>query len=320
MRLTLFPLILALTLSPFLAFAQTELVLPRAGITPESTFYFADRLSEAFRQFFTLNQEGKARLQIVFAAERVAEIKIMLETKGVETKGLDIAQSRLRAHVADAATIIAAEKADGKDVAALAKELGDGLNGPKSALSEAFKSEKRALQAKEKELKIKTREAQAVGDATRVTALLKTLDEVRAQRELLELKEEAAEEALEREEERIEEAMEAKEEAEKAIREAEEEQQDVFEEALEEGVAVSAEAFAQFDSLLAQAKSALTAGNFTEAKQLSKQAAKSLDVVEETIEALEETREAKEQEEESRKKQEGAADGTEGEREDSDDE
>ena len=85
------------------AFAQSpQVALPSAGLTPESNFYFLDKFGEAFREFFTFNPDGKAHLRITFAAERIAEIKVILETKGVEAQGLEVAQSRLQAHLANA--------------------------------------------------------------------------------------------------------------------------------------------------------------------------------------------------------------------------
>ena len=260
-------------------FAQNQQVaLPSAGLTPESPFYFFDKFGEAMRSFFTFNPEGKAHLQITFASERVAEIKIILETKGVEAKGLEVAKSRLQAHLANAASIVVDQKAEGKDVSSLAKELDDEFESPKSALEQTFKEQEQ--QAK---------------------SLVQQLGQVKAQKELLELKEEEVEDALEREEERIEEEIEAREEAEEAIREAEKEKQEVLDEAAEEGLIAPAEAFGKFDGLLAQAKSALAAGNFQEAKRLAKQAEKILDGVEEAIEDLEE---AKEKEEELKEEQE----------------
>mgnify|MGYP001601475809 CR=1 FL=1 len=259
-------------------FAQNQQVaLPSAGLTPESPFYFFDKFGEAMRSFFTFNPEGKAHLQITFASERVAEIKIILETKGVEAKGLEVAKSRLQAHLANAASIVVDQKAEGKDVSSLAKELDDEFESPKSALEQTFKEQEQAK------------------------SLVQQLGQVKAQKELLELKEEEVEDALEREEERIEEEIEAREEAEEAIREAEKEKQEVLDEAAEEGLIAPAEAFGKFDGLLAQAKSALAAGNFQEAKRLAKQAEKILDGVEEAIEDLEE---AKEKEEELKEEQE----------------
>ncbi|MDP3974835.1 MAG: hypothetical protein Q8P88_00915 [Candidatus Jorgensenbacteria bacterium] len=290
--------LVSLLIAPALVLAQGQAVLPSAGITPASPFYFLDKIGEGLREFFTFNPEGKARLQITFAAERVAEIKIILETKGIEAKGLEVAQARLQAHLANAATIVTNRKSEGKDVRALAKELDDEFDGPKSALKETFKAEKRALEGKEKELKAKIREARQAGDTALVETLVQELGAVKAQKELLELKEKEQEEALEKEEERLEEAMEAQEDAEKAIREAEEEKQEVADEAAEEGITVPAGTFEEFDGLLAQAKAFFDRGDYQGAKQLAKQAEKNLEAAEEAIEDLEEAEELKEEQEE----------------------
>lgn len=292
---SVFALVTMFTLGSGTVFAQNQAVLPDAGLTPESPFYFLDKFGEALRTFFTFNPEGKARLQITFAAERISEIKVILETKGVEAKGLEVAQSRLQAHLANAATIVTDQKSEGKDVTALAKELNDEFEGPKTALEEAFKAEKRALEAQEDELKAKIREAQRAGDAVQVEALVKQLGEVKAQKTLLELKEEEQEEALEREEERLEEEMKAKEKAEKAIRDAEEEKQDVLDEAAEDEITVPSETFGKFEELLTQARSAFSTGNYQEAERLAEQAEKSLDAVEGAIEDLEDAKEKAEE-------------------------
>lgn len=300
--------IISLILTPVLVLAH-HTALPSPGLTPESPFYFLDRLGEALQEFFTFNPEGKARLQITLAAERVAEVKIILETKGVKAPGLAVAQERLQANLARATAIVTDEKSKGKDVSALARDLSDEFGGSKSALEDTFKQEKRELKIKEEELKAKIREARRAGDAARVEALVKELAEVKAQKELLELKEEEQEEALENAEERLEEEMEDRAEAEKAIREAEEEKQGILDEAQEEGVEVPSSAFEKFDRLLAQAKELFGRNNYQGAKQLAKQAEKSLDQIEDAIEELEEAQEKaeelkEEQEEKEREAQE----------------
>ncbi len=93
----------------------------------------------------------------------------------------------------------------------------------------------------------------------------------------------------------LEEQMDIKEAAEKSIREAEEEKQELVDEAAEEGITVPAEAFGKFDDFLAQAKSALAAGNFAEAKQLAKQAEATLENIDDAIDGLREEKELKEE-------------------------
>ena len=282
------------------AFAQSpQVTLPSAGLTPESSFYFLDKFGEALRSFFTFNPEGKALLEITFASERVAEIKVILETKGVEAKGLEVAQSRLQAHLANAVTIVTDQKSEGKNVTSLAKELDDEFEGPKSALKQIFKDQERALEAQEKELKAKIREARLAGDAAQVEALVKQLGEVKAQKELLEQKEDERGKDLDEQEKALEEQMEAKDEAAKKIREAEKEKAEAIREARKEGLNIPSEIFAQFDNLLAQAKAAFDSGKYEEAKQLAKQAEKNLDAVDDKIEDLEK---AKEEEKELKEK------------------
>ncbi len=288
--------IISLLFVPFLVFAQNG-ALPNAGLTPESPFYFFDKLGEALREFFTFSPEGKARLQIAFAAERVAEIKIVLETKGVDAKGLEVAEARLREHLGEAAEIVIKQKNKGKDVSQLAKELNDDFEEPKSALSDSFKAEKKALEAKEDDLKNQIKAARRAGDNAKVEALAQELGQVKAQLELLELKEEEIEDELEAEEERIEEEMEAQEKAEKAIREAEEEKQEVIDEAKKEGVELPATAFTKFNRLLAQAKELFAKENYQGAKQLAEQAEDAIENVEDVIEELEEQKEELEDEE-----------------------
>lgn len=304
----IFVYVLAVSLlSGGVVFAQNETALPNPGITPESRFYFLDTFGEFLREFFTFSPEGKARLQITFAAERIAEIKVILETKGVKARGLGVAQSRLLAHLADATAIVIEQKEEGEDASALAEELDDAFEGPKSALEEAFRAKKQALEAEEDELKAKIKEDRRAGDVAQIESLVRQLREVKAQKELLEQEKEEQEEALEREEERLEEEMEAQEEAKKAIREAEAEKQEVLEEAVEEDVVVPAEAFEKFDRFLVQAKELFDRGNYQGAKQLAKQAKKSLDAVADAIEALEEAKEKEEELKEEREEKEREA-------------
>lgn len=86
-----------------LATAHPEgIVLPSPGLTPASPFYFLDRFGEWISEFFTFNAEGKARLQIKFAWERLAEIQVLIETRGVEAPGLEVARERLSGHLSKA--------------------------------------------------------------------------------------------------------------------------------------------------------------------------------------------------------------------------
>ena len=146
----------------------------------------------------------------------------------MNAKGLEVAQSRLQEHLGNAAEIVVKQKNKGKNVSELAKSISDDFDANKEALKRVFKDQKRSLEAREDEFKAKIREARRAGDTAQVEALVKELGEIKAQKELLGLKEEEQEEALEQEEEKIEREMEKKEDAEKAIKEAEEEKREVL--------------------------------------------------------------------------------------------
>jgi len=261
-------------------------------------------LGEALQEFFTFNPEGKARLQITFAAERIAEIKIILETKGVEARGLDVAQARLKSHAAKAADIIEKEKGKGKDVSKLAGEIVDNFHLQRKAVKQAFEGVKDEFKAKKRQLHEELLTAIRAGDAEAQERIRSDLVQIETAKDEAEAKKDASIDALEAEKDRLHDELDEKgrqEDAEKAIQEAEEERQEVLDEAAEEDIVVPSEAFEKFDRLLAQSKELFDKENYQGAKQLAKQAEKSLDTVEDAIDDLEE---AKEKEEELKEEQE----------------
>ncbi len=161
-------------------FAQEEqTALPRAGLTPESTFYFLDRLGENLREFFSFNPEAKAKLQIEFAGERIAEIKVLVETKGPETKGVERARTLLIGNVAHAAEIMQEIKSSGREVSALAKELDDEFDRQEQLLVQTFQDAQKKL--KEDRLAIVQtliEEAQKLGDTEQVVGLKAQAEEL----------------------------------------------------------------------------------------------------------------------------------------------
>lgn len=176
-------LAVSILLIPVLAGAHgLEVVLPSAGLTPESPFYFLDRFGENLQEFFTFNSETKAKLQIEFAGERIAEIKIMIEEKGVHTEGIDKAKLLLLANVAYAAEIINQEKSSGKDVTALAKDIDDQFDAREKLLTQTFLDARAKLLAERMSIKNKLLvEAQTAGDAARVAELTQQLSDLQEQ-------------------------------------------------------------------------------------------------------------------------------------------
>lgn len=217
------------------AFAQSQQIqLPSAGLTPESTFYFLDRLGENLLQFFTFNPEAKAKLQIEFAGERIAEIKVMVEKKGVNAKGLTIAESLLQANVAYAAEIVNEEKIVGKDVTALAKTLNDEFDARDKFLEQIFKDAKVQLKAQRKEIKTNLlAEARRIGDTAQIALLEGQLNDINGQIDALGQKKDQLENSLQNEQKNIEKEMSEADQEDEEIEQKEEQEAEEVEEAVE---------------------------------------------------------------------------------------
>ena len=186
------------------AYAQDEeLELPSPGITPDSPFYVLDMFFEDMQEFFTFNPEAKARLHVAFAAERIAEIKVMLETKGVEAKGLDVAEARLEAHVAKAVDIIESEQEKGSDVSALVHEILDDFHKQRQAVKEAFGEAKEEFLSEKKALQEQLRAANKAGDTALQERIRQELAEIEAGKDAAEAEKDKAIAALEAERNRL---------------------------------------------------------------------------------------------------------------------
>lgn len=285
--------IISLLFVPFLVFAQSG-TLPSAGLTPESPFYFFDKLGEALQRFFTFNPESRARLEITFAKERVAEIKVILEDKGVSAKGLGVAEERLSDNLARATAILADQKRAGKDTSNLARGLSDDFDSAHETLKNTFKSEIDTLDAKIDELKAKLKEVRLTGDTAQAEALTKEISDLKAQKELLKQHEDKNDGDIEEENEHLDEALGLKEEAAEKIKDAEEEKADILKKAQEDNLTIPDGAFKGFDALLFQAKAAFDAGNYEDAKRLAKEVKKNLKEAEKHLENLKDAKDDEE--------------------------
>lgn len=261
--------------------------LPSAGLTPHSPFYFLDRLGETLRDFLTFNKEAKARLQIEFAKERIAEIKVVLETRGVEAPGISIAELHLKNNLSRAADILEEQKRDGSDVEIFARELDEEFEHSADVLRDAFRDQKQKIKDQEEDLKQQIRVAKMSGNVAQEIELREQLEELRAERKKLESRESEQEDSLSEEEEKLEKHLGDREGAVKAIREAEEKRLEVLGEAVHKEVEVSDSEFKKFDQLLSQSKELFSRENYQGARQLAKRAKESLEEVKDAIDELE---------------------------------
>jgi len=141
------------------------------GLTPDSPFYFLDKFIESLQEMLTFNQDAKAKLQMQFAAERVAEIKAMIQNNGPKDKGIQEAQARLEEHTKKASEIIKEEKDAGKDVTELETELKDSINSNDQELEDTIQNSEQDLQDKKDVLEQQIHQAEQTGDNTKIEDL-----------------------------------------------------------------------------------------------------------------------------------------------------
>lgn len=214
--------------------------LPNAGLTPASPFYFLERFFEGLQDFLTFNPEAKAKLHLAFAAERVAEIKVILKTRGVNGRGLEVAQARLEAHAAKAADIVKAEKAKGRDVKRFASEIVDGFHIQRRAAKQVFREMKDELFERKKQLHEELVAAVKAGDTEAQEKIEAELVEIELAKDEAEAKKDAAVAALEAEKDRLQDELEGEKRAEDKARDANEKERDRRRKGLEERRALEA--------------------------------------------------------------------------------
>lgn len=137
---------------------------------PNSPFYFLDLWRDNLNLLLaSFTPETKAKLHLKIAAERIVEVKMMLEAKNVSAPGLDTALANITQNIEGARVIVKTEGNRGKPVAKLASELNQTLDNQQEALRIIAK-------AGDERIRLKVRAAQeAVKD-----------DEIEIEDELLE--------------------------------------------------------------------------------------------------------------------------------------
>ena len=78
MKKIIFSIIILSLFSGAVSLAQ-DTELPDAGLTPDSPFYFLERISEGIGTFFTFGSLKKAERYAKLATERIAEVQAVIE-------------------------------------------------------------------------------------------------------------------------------------------------------------------------------------------------------------------------------------------------
>lgn len=146
---------------------------------PGETLYPVKTLTEDVRSALTTDPVSKARLEISFAERRIAELQKLLEEKGVEPRGLEIAEARLQKNLARAADMVKISARSGKN-GEFAAEIIDKLNRQRSSVRDMFAKSNKGFRAKQKELHSKLLEALSAEDVELRETLQAELDEIKA--------------------------------------------------------------------------------------------------------------------------------------------
>jgi len=86
-KISLLTALLFLSLSLGVGVLAQEAELPSPGLTPDSPFYFLERISEGIGTFFTFGDLKKAERYAALAAERIAEVQAVVEKGKPEAAG-----------------------------------------------------------------------------------------------------------------------------------------------------------------------------------------------------------------------------------------
>ncbi len=285
---TLKILAVSVLMMPVLVFGQVattstttpEIVLPAAGLTPSSPLYFLNRVSEALQEFFTFNPEAKARLELQFAAERIAEIQKMLVDSGATAPGIDVAKARLADNLAKATAAVDSIKNSGKDTSALAKEVSDKITSEKLALKKVFNREDGSLSEQQKSLQEKISEANKAGDSAKAQELEKDLSSVGSERDALKKHEDESSQNFDSEDEKADSSLSLKEQAQSAIDDAKKSRAEL----LVEMPQLTAADLVLADKAISSAEDLFAKENYQAAKELAHQAESALERAKESSE------------------------------------
>lgn len=175
--------------------------LPNAGFTPSSALYFLDRWGEAIQELLARSPKAKARLQVAFAGERIAEIKLMLEAKDVKPEGLALAEERIREHAKKARAVVDEEKVKGNETSALANEIVEDFHTQRVAALNEFRAAKEQFLVQKKELLDELRAAREARNEEEVARIRAELEHIETIKDLADEQKDFAIDALEEEKE-----------------------------------------------------------------------------------------------------------------------
>lgn len=221
--------IIALVIIAVLGVGGGATVVAADNAKPGDLLFPLDTAIENIRVNLATSPETEVALRTQFAAERVAEVEDLLQARGVDAPGLDVALANLTKQKAAVADLVAQKK----ELKTQAKALDDLFDQKERELKAAIKAVKRPLKQEKERLEVELEAAIVAGDTARADQLRSQIAEIKAKLDIIEAQEEQAEEALEAEEERLEAQFEAEEEALEAKEEVIDDEEERIEQELE---------------------------------------------------------------------------------------
>lgn len=193
------------------AVSAQEVELPKPGITPDSFFYFLDKFGEKIELVFSFGTEAKIKTHAKHALERVAEVKALLEEKGVDAPGIDIALARLEENAKKIEEMLQKQKAKGKEVEGLAQTIVEEFHKQRKAVKQVFNEAQDEFLKQKAELHSQLLEAVQADDETLAAEIRAKLVEIERQKDVAEAKKDEAITKLEAEKKKAQEELSARE-------------------------------------------------------------------------------------------------------------
>jgi hypothetical protein len=132
---------------------EAEEEFSNPGITPDSPWYFLDDVLERAQLTFTFNEEAKARLELSFADERIAEVRAMIEEKKEDaaekaTTRYEAILERVEGKELSPEVLARITEATGKHEAVLERVLANAPEDAKEKLAEVIERAKERHEAR----------------------------------------------------------------------------------------------------------------------------------------------------------------------------
>lgn len=207
------PLIVVLVVGATLAGGAATVVAADQA-KPGDLLYPVDTAVENVRLALARTEE-QITLRQQFAEERLKEVKALVEEKGVDAPGLDVALANVALHRKKLAQILA----EHQSLKAREEEIDQFFDTEEKALERLLETKRETLEDRKEQLKKQLESALETANATQAAQIRQQLDKLEKSidlikqrkekaKEMLEKKKEAAEERLEKAKEQLEEQKE----------------------------------------------------------------------------------------------------------------